>query len=52
VVLTTYGTMLRDIEILSQYRFHQVVLDESQAIKNPMAKSARAARLLKADHRW
>lgn len=51
VVLTTYGTMLRDIEILSQYRFHQVVLDESQAIKNPMAKSARAARLLKADHR-
>jgi non-specific serine/threonine protein kinase len=33
VVITTYGTMLRDIEILRKYTFHQVILDESQAIK-------------------
>ena len=51
VVLTTYGTMLRDIEILRGYTFSHVILDESQAIKNPLAKSARAARLLKGDHR-
>jgi non-specific serine/threonine protein kinase len=51
VVLTTYGTMLRDIELLRGYHFHHVILDESQAIKNPLAKSAKAARLLKADHR-
>lgn len=51
VVLTTYGTMLRDVELLRRYQFHYVVLDESQAIKNPLAKSAKAARLLKADHR-
>ena len=51
VVLTTYGTMLRDVEILRTYRFSHVILDESQAIKNPLAKSARAARLLEADHR-
>ncbi|MBK8823148.1 MAG: SNF2 helicase associated domain-containing protein [Anaerolineales bacterium] len=51
VVLTTYGTMLRDIEILREHKFHHVILDESQAIKNPLAKSAKAARLLKADHR-
>ncbi|GAB1470695.1 hypothetical protein MASR2M66_15730 [Chloroflexota bacterium] len=51
VVLTTYGTMLRDIEILRGYKFNHVILDESQAIKNPLAKSAKAARLLKADHR-
>jgi non-specific serine/threonine protein kinase len=51
VVITTYGTMLRDIEILRSYKFDHVVLDESQAIKNPLAKSAKAARLLKAEHR-
>jgi non-specific serine/threonine protein kinase len=50
-ILTTYGTMLRDIEILRGYHFHHIILDESQAIKNPLAKSAKAARLLKADHR-
>jgi non-specific serine/threonine protein kinase len=51
VVITTYGTMLRDIEILRGYNFDHIVLDESQAIKNPLAKSAKAARLLKAEHR-
>lgn len=51
VVLTTYGTMLRDIEILRGYKFSHVILDESQAIKNPLAKSAKAARLLHAEHR-
>ncbi len=51
IILTTYGTMLRDIEILRAYKFHHVILDESQAIKNPLAKSAKAARLLKAEHR-
>lgn len=51
VVLTTYGTMLRDVELLREYKFHYVILDESQAIKNPLAKSAKAARLLHADHR-
>ena len=51
IVLTTYGTMLRDIEILRGYQFSHVILDESQAIKNPLAKSSKAARLLKAQHR-
>ncbi len=51
IVLTTYGTMLRDVEILRGYRFSHIILDESQAIKNPLAKSARAARLLKGEHR-
>ncbi len=51
LVLTTYGVMLRDIERLREYRFHYAVLDESQAIKNPLAKTSKAARLLNADHR-
>ncbi len=51
VILTTYGTMLRDIELLREYTFDHIILDESQAIKNPLAKSAKAARLLKGNHR-
>jgi len=51
LVLTTYSTMLRDVEFLRTYRFTYVILDESQAIKNPLAQSNKAARLLQADHR-
>jgi non-specific serine/threonine protein kinase len=51
MITTTYGTMLRDIEFLREYRFSYVILDESQAIKNPLAQSSKAARLLSADHR-
>jgi len=51
IVLTTYGTMLRDIKLLRRYRFTYVILDESQAIKNPLAKTSKAARLLQAEHR-
>lgn len=46
VILTTYGTLLLDIEILRKFRFNLVVLDESQAIKNPNSKRYKAARLL------
>lgn len=51
LVLTTYGIMLRDITILRQHRFHYVILDEAQAIKNPVSQTGKAARLLQADHR-
>jgi non-specific serine/threonine protein kinase len=51
LVLTTYGVMLRDIELLRSYRFNYVILDESQAIKNPLAETSRAARSLNAEHR-
>jgi non-specific serine/threonine protein kinase len=51
LVLTTYGTMRSDVEFLREYKFHYVVLDESQAIKNPLAKTSKAARLLNSDHR-
>jgi len=51
LVLTTYGVMLRDISLLRQYCFHYAILDESQAIKNPLAETSRAARALQSDHR-
>ena len=51
LVLTTYGVMLRDLEMFKHYRFEYLVLDEAQAIKNPAAQCARAARLLQGEHR-
>ena len=51
VVLTTYGTLRRDILLLREVRFDYAILDEAQAIKNPRTASAKAARLLQAAHR-
>ncbi len=51
LVITTYGVMLRDLQLLHSYNFHYAILDESQAIKNPLSQTARAAHLLNASHR-
>ncbi|MDF1700039.1 MAG: SNF2-related protein [Planctomycetota bacterium] len=51
LIVTTYGTMRRDIDELATMPFDYVVLDESQAIKNAASKTARAARALDAKHR-
>jgi superfamily II DNA or RNA helicase len=50
-VLTTYGTLRNDVVDLKEVRFDYVILDEAQAIKNADSASAKAARLLQADHR-
>ncbi len=51
VLITTYGTMRKDIAELSTIQYDYAILDESQAIKNATAQAAKASRLLKADHR-
>ncbi len=51
IVLTTYGTLRRDAPLLKDICFDTVILDEAQAIKNATTEGAKAARLLKADHR-
>ena len=51
IVLTTYGTLRRDIGHLKEIAFDYAILDEAQAIKNARTSSAKAARLLTADHR-
>lgn len=51
LVLTTYGTLLRDAVHFNEAEFDFVILDEAQAIKNAKTESAKAARLLKAKHR-
>jgi len=51
IVITTYGTLRSDIQLMIKIAFDYVVLDESQAIKNPGSKIARAACLLKSKNR-
>ncbi len=51
LVVTTYGTLRRDALAFKDRRFDYVILDEAQAIKNAGTESAKAARLLAADHR-
>jgi len=51
LVLTTYGTLLRDHDLLATYQFSYVVLDEAQTIKNPVSQTARAVRALRSEHR-
>jgi superfamily II DNA or RNA helicase len=51
VVLTTYGTLRRDALQFKDLHFDYCILDEAQAIKNAGTLSAKAARLLSADHR-
>jgi superfamily II DNA or RNA helicase len=51
VVITTYGTLRSDIQLLLKILFDYVILDESQAIKNPASKVTKAACLLSAKNR-
>jgi hypothetical protein len=47
LIIMSYGTMRNDIEELQRIPFRLVVIDESQAIKNPTSLTARS--LLKID---
>ena len=51
VIITTYGTLRSDIKYFAEISFDYVVLDESQAIKNPASKVTKAASILKAKNR-
>jgi SNF2 family DNA or RNA helicase len=51
LVLTSYGITRLDAELLSQFYFNYVILDESQVIKNPTSNIAKAVRDLKSRHK-
>jgi len=51
ISITTYGTLRSDIKLFISVEFDYIILDESQAIKNPSSKITRAASLLHAKHR-
>ena len=44
LMLTSYGLLQRDSELLESTDWQGVVIDEAQAIKNPAAKQSQAAR--------
>jgi len=47
IIITTYGTATKDAMLLNQFTFSHIILDESQAIKNPSSKRFKSLRLLK-----
>lgn len=51
IIITSYGTIRSDIKMFVDIEFDYVVLDESQAIKNPKSLATKAAQLLNAKYR-
>ncbi len=51
LALTTYALLWRDQEALSKHRYHLLILDEAQLVKNTGTKAAAAIRDLDARHR-
>ena len=51
VVVTTYGLVSRDLDVLAEVEWSTAVLDEAQFVKNPATRAARAVRQLRAFQR-
>ena len=51
LIVTSYGIIRIDIDILKGYYFNYVILDESQAIKNPNSNISQAVHQLKSNNR-
>lgn len=47
VVLTTYGTVRNDIDMLTKFKFFYLILDESQTVKNPDSATYKACLQIK-----
>ncbi len=51
VIITSYALLRRDIELLKKLQLDYAILDEAQAIKNPLSATANAAKELNAARR-
>lgn len=51
IILTTYGTVRKDLEKLSGFTFFYLILDESQYVKNPFSKTYKAITSLNSKYR-
>jgi superfamily II DNA or RNA helicase len=51
VIITSYALLRRDIDLLKKLRLDYAILDEAQAIKNPLSATAQAAKELAAAKR-
>ena len=52
IIITSYGLIRNDMEQMLKFNWHYIILDESQAIKNPEALVTKAVQLLKAKNRF
>lgn len=52
IIISSYGIVRNDIESLVKFKWEYVILDESQAIKNPDAISTKAVQLLAARNKF
>ena len=56
ITITTYGTLRSDIKLLMSMNFDYVILDETQAIKNPSSKVTKSCLFAKCKkplvHEW
>ncbi len=51
LVITSFGTARRDVELLTQFEWGDLILDEAQNIKTPTAKQTLAVRRLRGRNR-
>ncbi|MFT5884123.1 MAG: superfamily II DNA or RNA helicase [Arcticibacterium sp.] len=51
LILTSYGVLRLDVKFMENFRFEYVILDESQAIKNPSSNISKSVRLLNCRNR-
>ena len=49
IILSSYHTIRQDIELISSFSFHYIILDESQVIKNPASMLYRTVTRLKSE---
>lgn len=51
LVITSYGIIRQDLELLKEFYFNYIILDESQVIKNPDSNIAKAVKKLKSTYK-
>jgi SNF2 family DNA or RNA helicase len=49
IILSSYHTIRQDIDLISSFSFHYVILDESQVIKNPASMLYRTVTRLRSE---
>jgi SNF2 family DNA or RNA helicase len=51
IILSSYHTVRQDIEFISSFHFHYIILDESQVIKNPGSMIFKTVIRLRSDYK-
>ncbi len=49
IILSSYHTIRQDIDLISKFKFHYIILDESQVIKNPASMLYKTVSRLNSD---